>query len=117
MSDFKNKIASTIFLPNFLKESLEPNTEDIIKLVFKILDLYHKGISEQNYMKPNMIWRVCSKIDHISMMLKDISSSDFYLQCWLFIGETVNEWISISIECEEFEVATNLRKLFNNEYV
>ena len=56
-------------------------------------------------------------MDRISADLLGITPPYLHLQGWIWIGETIEEWIQLAIFEEEFESAANLRKLLNSEYV
>ena len=47
--------------------------------------------------------------DEISLMVSDKD----YLLTWIYIGDTITDWQKKAVELEEYEVAQNLKKLFN----
>lgn len=118
MEQLKKEIADTVFLPTHLRDWKErQEIKDLAyHLVFEILNLYYLGV-ESSFLDNKKIKKTCRKIDDLNYELAEISTPQVNLQNWLWIGETIEMWIEFSLESEEYEVATNLRKLLNSEYV
>lgn len=112
---FKEKVAETIKLPAFLKVPVFANKDEVIDMVWSILDFYFSGCKNE-FLDDDDVYAICNCIDDMSELLGEITTSKLYLQCWLWIGETVNTWIDFAIQEELYEVATNLRKILNKEY-
>jgi hypothetical protein len=112
---FKEKVAETIKLPQFLQVPMFANKDEAIDLVWSILDYYFQGCQD-TFLTDKDIETICDCIDDLSSLLSDIITSKLYLQCWLFIGKTINQWIEFALQEELYEVATNLRKILNKEY-
>ena len=115
MVQFKEKVAETVKLPNFLQTPTFANQKEAIDIIWSILDLYFTGCKNW-FLTNDEVSATCDDIDDLSLVLADLIPSKMYLRCWLWIGETINKWISFAIEDELFEAATNLRKLLNQEY-
>jgi hypothetical protein len=116
MDGLKDGIAKTILVPHFLYEWNDQYKDELVNLTFQILDLYYRGVNS-DLLTNVQVKRICRKIDRLSAESITISPSHIHLQCWLWIGEMIEEWIQLAIFEEEFEVAANLRKLLNSEYV
>lgn len=115
MDELKMRIAGTIEMPNFLYNVDGPDKDLIIATAFKLLDLHYKGV-EAAFMTDEQIRRVLRRVDSYDLKLRAYASPRVCLKTWIWIGQTVGEWINDAIELEEFEVATNLRKIINSEY-
>ncbi len=117
MQELKTKISHTIYIPDYLRKwKCDNSTKDLAtSILFEILDCYFKGVTG-NYLSNRNVKILCNKIDDLSYEFSQITDPDIYLQNWLFIGQTIELWTDLAISLEEFEVATNLRKLLNNEY-
>jgi hypothetical protein len=116
MDGLKEGIARTILVPDFLHEWVDEYKDEVVSLTFQILDLYYRGVNKE-LLTNNQVKRLCRKIDRISADLLGITPPYLHLQGWIWIGETIEEWIQLAIFEEEFESAANLRKLLNSEYV
>ena len=116
MDTLKSRIADSIKMPHHLYNLSSNFKDEIIAIAYKILDLHYRGVSEE-FLSDSQINRVLSRIQFYSRKLKNICDTANYLQIWLWIGETTGNWLQWSIEEENFETATNLRKIINFEYV
>ncbi len=110
MVDIKQKIALTLEFPDFLREA-----EDSAEVAYKILDLYYKGVGE-DFLSDIQTIRLGRKLKRYYGELRSQSSPEIFLRTSLWIGETVTKWINISLSVENYESATNLRKLLYEEY-
>lgn len=54
---------------------------------------------------------VLSLMDAISEVVTD----ENYLSIWIFFGTTIERWIEVCVEWEEYESATNLKKLLEQD--
>jgi hypothetical protein len=118
MKDLKLQIGDTVFLPDFVREWNAPgDTKDRLShILFEILNFYYCGVT--NYFLSNRkIKDTCYEIDELSFEITEITTPHINLQCWLFIGETVEKWIEFALNEEEYETASNLKKILNSEYV
>lgn len=115
MESVRSKIASTIIMPRDLRDLIKANEEEVVTLIYKILDQYYKGVTDE-FMVDIQIKRACRKVDFFSSELLAYSTPEFSLRAWLWIGDTITEWIDILLEAEDYESATNLRKMLNCEY-
>jgi len=111
-------ISDTVFLPDFVRKWTSPNDikDRLSHIIFEILNYYYVGVC-QDFLTNRQIKDVCYEIDELSFEITEISSPHINLQCWLFIGETVEQWIEFALLEEEYEVASNLKKILNSEYV
>lgn len=116
MEALKEKISFTVQMPQFLDEFSHPNKEEIVNGYYNILDIYFGGVYS-NFLPNNTIRRWCRRVDIISNELLEITPPVIHLNSWIWIGGVVELWIEYSLQAEEYEVATNLRKLLNSEYV
>ena len=117
MQRLNEKIADTIFIPKYLIDWNWPlkKKDKAYDLIFEILHLYSLGVT-QEFITGRRVEFICLKIDRLAKELADVSEAEIYLQDWFFIGQTIEKWLVFAIEEEEFEVATNLRKLMHSEY-
>jgi hypothetical protein len=117
MQRLKDKISHTIYIPQYLRQwDIDVDTRELVtNLIFDILDHFFRGVVPQ-FLHGRTIAAVCKKIDHLTYELSQLCDSQIYLQTWLFLGETIESWMQFAVEEEEFEVATNLRKILNMEY-
>lgn len=116
-TNLKVKIADTVFLPQHLRdwpEDLEIK-DCAYHIAFDILNLYYLGISTK-FMTNRQIKKTCYGIDSLTYDLAQMSPPHINLLNWIWIGETIEKWIQFCVELEEYEAATNLRKLINSEY-
>lgn len=118
MEELKSKIAATVFLPEHLREWQDHSDikDYAYKLAFDILNYYYKAV-DREFLDNTRVRRICRRIDTLNGELIDITPPHINLQNWLWIGQTIELWIEYSLEAEEYEIATNLRKLLNSEYV
>jgi hypothetical protein len=58
---------------------------------------------------------VLEDINRVSGELCDILNSKDYLLTWIYIGDTVSDWQNKAVQLEEYEIASNLKKLFNRD--
>lgn len=114
--DIRKEIAKTIDIPDFLKELRNLGQQEVVEIVYKILDLYYRGV-EPTFLEEKQISRLCRRIDWLSHELQKACEPKIYFKCWIWLGDTVTKWIDISLAVENYEAATNLRKLLNSEYV
>jgi hypothetical protein len=115
MQELKNDIADTIKMPIFFLDLNSVYRDEIIALAYKILDLHYKGVTDE-FLQDRVINRTLRRIEDISMRLKELAEPDINLICWMWINEVVTKWIDFAIMYQEFETATNLRKIINFEY-
>lgn len=116
MEALRKEISTTVFVPDFFNtiESFE-RREEVVKCHFEIIDNYYQGIKPR-FLSNGEVKRLCLKIDHLSYEALQMTPGDIHLLAWLWIGDMVEVWMQMAIELEEFEAATNLRKLLNSEY-
>jgi len=117
MKGLKLLIGDTVFLPEFVREWTAPVDlkDKVSNIIFEILNLYYVGVSK-DLLSNKRIKTICYQIDELSFEISEISTPHINIQCWLFIGETVEKWIEFSILEEEYESASNLKKILNSEY-
>jgi hypothetical protein len=116
MDRLKQQIADSIKMPYELYNLTSEFKDEIIATTYKILDLHFKGVIEQ-FLSDSQVNRVLSRIEFYSRRLRSLTDSQLFLQLWLWIGQTTEEWLKWSLEEEHYECATNLRKIINFEYV
>lgn len=117
MEALVRQISSTIYVPDFLKDFQHPHKNDIVEMTFEILNFYYTSSINPEFLHNRKIKRICKDIDMMSQILCDMAPSEIYLNSWLWIGDTVETWIKMAEQLEEFEVASNLKKVLNSEYV
>lgn len=115
MQNLKTKIANSIQMPIFLIELRSEHRDEVIDIVYKILDSHYKGVTDE-FLNASATNRLLYKIEWQTIRLKEIVTPETHLNCWMWIGDTVNKWIEYSLQEEAYEVATNLRKIINFEY-
>ena len=119
MEDLQNEINLTIHLPDFLSEQKDiENIDEIIKGYWKILNTFWRGVNEK-FLSNTVIRNICMKIDWISDSILDNLPQDkkhIHLQSWIWIGNLIEIWIELAVLREEYETATNLRRILNSEY-
>ena len=117
MKELKLLISDTVFLPEFIREWTAPADlkDKVSNINFERLNLYYVGVSKE-FLTNEHIKEICYEIDELSFEITDISTPNINIQCWLFIGETVEKWIEFSLLEEEYESASNLKKILNSEY-
>lgn len=116
MEALKQKISLTVQIPEFLDELKHPQRDEIVNGYYNILDIYFGGVYS-GFLPNNTIRRWCRRIDTISNDLLEITPPQIHLNSWIWLGAVVELWIEYALQLEEYEVATNLRKLLNSEYV
>lgn len=84
-----------------------------IELVANIFYNYIDVIQE-TILPDKEIEVVLEEINKVSGDLCDILNSKDYLLTWIYIGDTISDWQKKAVELEEYEIAQNLKKLFNN---
>lgn len=115
MVDIKKEIAATIEMPDFIMVYRNLGYHEVVENVYKILDLYYRGV-EPHFLTEGQILRLVKRISFFYRQLELNSTPEIYLCCSIWIGDTVTKWIKIAVAVENFESATNLRKLLNEEY-
>lgn len=85
----------------------------VIELVANIFYNYIDVI-EPRILSDNKISESLEDINRLSGDINNIVSDKDYLLTWIYIGDTIVLWQKKAVELEEYEVAQNLKKLFNN---
>lgn len=118
MEELKRLISDTVFVPQHLRDWTQASTikDTSYHIVFEILNVYYMGVTS-DLLDNKKVKRLCRKIDRYNHELSELSPPHINLQNWLWIGDTIEKWIDFAVMNEEFEVAANLRKLLNSEYV
>ena len=115
MNDLRSEIAETIKMPLFLIDLQSEYRDEVIAICYKILDYHYKGVQEE-FLTDRQINRILHRVEILSIRLKDITDGSINLLSWIWINEVITKWIDLSLKYEEYEVATNLRKIINFEY-
>lgn len=118
MDNLKREIANTILMPDFLKDwsGSESDKGWAYEIIYQILDLYYSAVKRE-VQTSAFVKRTCFRIDRSSYELQKLLTPNQYLQTWLWIGSIIEVWIDFAVELEEYEVASNLKKILNSEYV
>lgn len=116
MEDFKKEIAATIEMPDFIKVYKNIGYHEVVDIVYKILDLYYRGVEESGFLCDTQVLRIVRRISFLYRQIEIKSTSEIFFSCSIWIGDTVTKWIKIAVKVENYEAATNLRKLLNEEY-
>lgn len=117
INQLRSFVVKSIKQPEFL---LDPNSPLSVKnlvwnRVHNILYEYMVGLSEVTL--PNgRIKQTCEEIQRLNDDMANSVSDNDMMYIWLYIGELVESWIEKSIELEEYESSSNLKKLLENEY-
>lgn len=117
LSTLRRKIAKSIKQPKFLIDpSSTLSTKNLTwNVVHNILYQFLDGVQPVVLSKSRVKF-TCNEICKLSDDLSDVLSDKDIVYTWLFMGETVEEWIEWAIELEEFECAANLKNILSNEY-
>jgi hypothetical protein len=118
MKDLKAKINKTVSTPEFLRQWQGPVDikTRLAEIVFEILTEYWSGV-DTRVLDNREIKNICFEIDELTYEINEIATPQINLQCWLFIGQTIEDWIDFALADEEFETAANLKKILKSEYV
>jgi len=117
INQLRSFAVKTIKQPGFL---LDPNSALSIKnlvwnRVHNILYEYMVGLTEI-LISNSRIKQTCEEVQKLNDDMANSISDNDMMYVWLWIGETVESWIEKAIDLEEFEAASNLKKLLENEY-
>jgi hypothetical protein len=117
INQLRSFAVKTIKQPEFLIDPSSPlSVKNLVwNRVHNILYEYMVGITEI-LISNSRIKQTCEEIQKISDDMSNNISDNDMMYVWLFLGETVESWIEEAIELEEFECASNLKKLLENEY-
>jgi hypothetical protein len=85
----------------------------VIELVANIFYNYIDVI-ESSILSDKKISESLEDINRISGDISNILNDKDYLLTWIYIGDTIVLWQKRAVELEEYEIASNLKKLFNN---
>lgn len=85
----------------------------VIELVANILYNYIDVIDDR-ILPDKKINESIDEIDRLSGEINSLITDKDYLLTWIYIGDTITDWQKKAVELEEYEVAQNLKKLFNN---
>jgi hypothetical protein len=47
--------------------------------------------------------------------ISEIVTDENYLSIWIFFGTSIENWMEVCVEWEEYESATNLKKLLEQD--
>lgn len=86
----------------------------VIELVANIFYNYIDVI-EDRILPDSKIGEALDEIGRLSGEISNILNDKDYLLTWIYIGDTITDWQKKAVELEEYEVAQNLKKLFNND--
>jgi hypothetical protein len=111
MSELRKDIATTIYLPKHLTLSTE-----VVDIVYNILNVIYTYGVDTDIIPDKLVKEACKDVNSFQDELIDIVSANLHLTIWLWIGETVETWIEMAIKLEEFETATNLKKILECQY-
>jgi hypothetical protein len=86
----------------------------VIELVANIFYNYIDVI-EKRILPDSKINESLDDINRISGDISTILGDKDYLLTWIYIGDTIILWQKKAVELEEYEIAQNLKRLFNND--
>jgi len=95
--------------PSASKEHLNKQLQLIDQILYHFMD----GISNVKLTQRKLQY-VCLKIENVADELSSISTDKDMTYTWLWIGETINDWIDEALLLEEFESVINLKKILEN---
>lgn len=115
MNDLRKEIADTIKMPIFLIDLKSEHRDEIVGISYKILDYHYKGVQDE-FLNDKELNRILRRVESLSIRLREITDGNINLLSWIWINDVVTKWINLAINYEQYEVATNLRKIINFEY-
>jgi hypothetical protein len=84
-----------------------------IELVANILYNY-LDVIEDRVLPDKKIDEALYEINRLSGEVSNILGDKDYLLTWIYIGDTIIDWKEKAVELQEYEIAQNLKNLFNN---
>ena len=109
MELLQNDIADTISIPNSLRH-LEPDCQDAVWILLNII--YTRCIHE-DFMSEREILVTQLEVEDQSEDIKKLCDPNDFFLIWQWIGTTCVKWLRSSIKHQEFESATNLKKVLH----
>lgn len=109
-------ITLTVDIPHLLdsakvKKSVRVYVNDILDEIFKIVC---QGLDEEN-MPEYDVFISSSTIFSLMDQVSQLVTESAFLTIWLFFGKTVERWIEVCVEYEEYESASNLKKILESD--
>lgn len=107
MELLQNDIAETIIIPKTLRY-LSAECQDQIWVLLNII--YTQCISDE-FLSDRQILITELEIEEQSRDIKELCEPEDYFLIWQWIGKTCSKWLESSVKYQEFESATNLKKV------
>jgi hypothetical protein len=94
-----------------VRKSIREHVNNILDEVFKIVC---QGLDEDN-MPEYDVFISSSTIFSLMDGLSQLVTESAFLTIWLFFGKTVERWIEVCVDYEEYESASNLKKILESD--
>ena len=109
MQQLQNEIADTIIIPYHLKH-LDTDCQDQIWILLNVI--YTQCICDE-FLSEREVLIAQLEVDEQSYDIKELCSPEDFFLIWQWIGKTCSKWLKSAVEHQEFESATNLKKVLN----
>lgn len=117
IKEFKKALLYSIKKPDWLEDSSSPLSFKNLAWngVYNILLLFLDGVNKKTLTKKR-IELIVKHIESTTNELDTFLDERQLLLCWIFVGEKVESWSKLAVECEEYETAANLQKILETFY-
>lgn len=103
-------IINTIRRPDFIVN------DEIWMSASSIVYLFLDGVADY-IQHSDLIETICMDIERTSKNMRDFVHHKMVMYIWIWMSELVESWIEFSIEQEEYEIASNLKNILDQNYV
>lgn len=108
MEKLQQEIAETIFLPKHLTSLITGECQDEIWILLNIL---YTECVDTEFLSDRMVFKTQLDFDNQSEIIKSICNPAEYFMIMVWITQTAEKWIQSAVLVDEFETATNLKKV------